>query len=96
MTALTKRYRRAQADLDDAGKAAMAKALEMLRADIPPTEVARLSPFTDSYIRKAAREAGIGPAREPRGITAAPITRVMKRPPAKPAGGQGDAPPAST
>jgi hypothetical protein len=67
---LTKRYRRAQAALDEAGKAAMAKALDLLRAKVPPAEVARLSPFTDSYIRKAAREAGLPPVRSPRGITA--------------------------
>lgn len=67
---LTKRYRRAQTALDEAGKAAMAKALDLLRAGVAPTEVARLSPFTDSYIRKAAREAGLPPVRAPRGITA--------------------------
>lgn len=74
-----RRYRRAQTALDEAGKAAMATALELLRAKVPPTEVAKLSPFTDSYIRKAAREAGIEPARPPRGITAvAPVKPIVE------------------
>lgn len=66
----TERYRRAKKALDDVGKSAMAKALALLRANVAPTEVERLSPFTDSHIRKAARAAGIPPARPPRGITA--------------------------
>jgi hypothetical protein len=49
---------------------ALRLALDGLRVGIRPTEVARLSPFTDSYIRKAAREAGLPPVRAPRGITA--------------------------
>jgi hypothetical protein len=33
-----------------------------LRADLGPSEVERLSPFTGAYIRKLAREHGIPPA----------------------------------
>jgi hypothetical protein len=58
-----KRYRRASTARAEAGKRAIAKALDLLRAGVNPTEVARLSPFTDAYIRKAAREAHIPPAR---------------------------------
>lgn len=65
-------YRAARAERDEAGKTAMLLALRLLRAEVSPTEVTRLSPFTDSYIRKAAREAGIPPAREPRGVTKPP------------------------
>ncbi|HEY8456614.1 MAG TPA: hypothetical protein VIL34_13570 [Actinopolymorphaceae bacterium] len=37
--------------------------LDALRAGVPPTEVANLSPFTATYIRRLARENGIPPAR---------------------------------
>lgn len=67
---LTKRYRRADAARTEAARAALAKAVEMIRGGIAPTEVVKLSPFTDSYIRKAAREAGLPPLTTPRGITA--------------------------
>lgn len=66
----TKRYLRAKRTLDDAGKAAIAKALTLLRAGLGPSHVARLTPFTDSYVRKAARDAGIPAARPPRGASA--------------------------
>lgn len=72
LTEDAKRYKRAKQAMDDAGKAAMAKALKLLRAGVAPSRVERLSPFTDSYIRKAAREAGIPAARPPRGITKPP------------------------
>lgn len=68
----SKQYREAQAECHDAGRDAMTHALDLLRAGDPPTEVARLTPLTDSYIRKAAREANIPPARPARGITAKP------------------------
>jgi hypothetical protein len=66
----TKRYRKASEARDAAGRAAIAQALDLLRAGVGPSEVARLSPFTDSYIRKAAREAKIPPATTARGATA--------------------------
>jgi hypothetical protein len=59
----TKRYRRADKTRSEAGKAAMDKAIQLLRAGLAPAEVTRLSPFTDAYIRRAARVAGIPPAR---------------------------------
>lgn len=65
----TKRYKRADATRKEAGDAAIDSALKLLRAGVGPTEVAQLSPFTDAYIRKHARDAGIPPAREPRGVT---------------------------
>lgn len=65
----TKRYKRADATRKEAGDAAIASALKLLRVGVGPTEVANLSPFTDAYIRKYARDAGIPPARPPRGVT---------------------------
>ncbi len=59
----TRRYRRASATRKDASDKAMTTALDLLRAGVSPAEVARLSPFTDAYIRKTARDAGIPPAR---------------------------------
>lgn len=65
----TKRYKRHDKGRREAGDLAIAKAIELLHAGVGPTEVASLSPFTDAYIRKYAREAGIPPARPPRGVT---------------------------
>lgn len=59
----TKRYKRADKTRKETGQAAMDKAIRLLRAGETPAEVTRLSPFTDAYIRRAAREAGIPPAR---------------------------------
>lgn len=59
----TERYRRADKTRSEAGKAAMDKAIQLLRAGQTPAEVTRLSPFTDAYIRRAARAAGIPAAR---------------------------------
>lgn len=66
----SRRYRRAAAAKEAASKAAIGRALGLLRAGVGPSEVARLSPFTDSYIRKLARENGIPGVTSPRGITA--------------------------
>lgn len=66
----TARYRRAKAVMAESGAAAMTKALDLLRAGVAPSRIERLSPFTDSYIRKAARDAGLPPLRSARGITA--------------------------
>lgn len=59
-----KRYRRADKTRKEAGQAALTKAIELLFAGVGPTEVAQLSPFTDAYIRKIAREKGVPPARD--------------------------------
>ncbi len=64
-----RRYRRAVAAKNAAGQAAIGHALTLLRAGVGPSEVTRLSPFTDSYIRKLAREAKIPPVTTPRGAT---------------------------
>lgn len=66
----SRRYRRAVAAKEAAGQAAIGHALNLLRAGVGPSEVTRLSPFTDSYIRKLARENGIPAVTTPRGITA--------------------------
>jgi hypothetical protein len=66
----TKRYQRADDTRTAARNAAIELALKLLDAKVGPSEVARLSPFTDSYIRKAARKAGLPPVTSPRGATA--------------------------
>lgn len=51
----TRRYRsleKARAELEEA-------VIDALRARIPPTEVAELSPWTDRHVRNMAREHGI-------------------------------------
>jgi hypothetical protein len=65
LTAATLRYRATEADHEQARQAAIVAVIDALRASIGPTEVTRLSPFTDAYVRKLARENGIPPA--PRG-----------------------------
>lgn len=57
----TRWYRRTGHAHKDARAAAIAAALRALRAGVPPAEVERRSPFTGSYIRRLAREAGIPP-----------------------------------
>ena len=64
-----RRYRRAAAAKEAASQAAIGHALALLRAGVAPSEVTRLSPFTDSYIRKLARENGIPPVTTPRGAS---------------------------
>ena len=65
----TKRYRRHAAALKASSEAAMTLALALLRAGVKPSKVERLSPFTDSHIRKAARVAGLPARTSPRGAT---------------------------
>jgi hypothetical protein len=65
-----------------AGKAAVPKALALLRAGVGPSEVIRLSPFSDAYIRKLARRAGIPPARQTGFAKPAPDVAPPSRRPA--------------
>ncbi len=58
-----KQYRRGEAMRKAASDRARPRAIALLRAGVGPSEVARLSPFTDAYIRRLARDAGIPPAR---------------------------------
>jgi hypothetical protein len=58
----TNRYRSTEADHEEARRAAIAAVLAALRANIGPSEVERLSPFTAAYVRRLAREHGIPPA----------------------------------
>jgi hypothetical protein len=62
LVAATERYQSTEADHEEARRAAIDAVLAALRADIGPTEVERLSPFTAAYIRRLAREQGIPPA----------------------------------
>jgi hypothetical protein len=62
LLAATRRYQRTEADHAEARQQVIEAALAALRANIGPTEVERLSPFTAAYIRRLAREQGIPPA----------------------------------
>ncbi|GAA1395416.1 hypothetical protein GCM10009662_07420 [Catellatospora coxensis] len=62
LAAATRRYRKTEADHDEARRGAISAALAALRAGVGPAEVERLSPFTGAYLRKLAREEGIPPA----------------------------------
>ncbi|MER5647282.1 hypothetical protein [Streptosporangium sp. NPDC002524] len=65
LDATTTRYRETEQAHEHARQEVVAAALAALRAGERPTDVAEHSPFTDSYIRRVARENGIEPA--PRG-----------------------------
>jgi hypothetical protein len=60
--AATRRYRTAEAAQEEARQETISAVIAALRANISPTEVVRLSPFTATYVRRLAREHGIPPA----------------------------------
>ena len=64
LRASTRRYRRTEAAHDESRKASTADVIAALKAGMPPTKVAELSPFTATHVRALAREAGIPPARK--------------------------------
>lgn len=70
------RYEATKAAHEAAREDAINKALAALRAGVMPTEVAERSPFTATYLRTLARDAGIPPA--PAGM------KPKKKPPARP------------
>jgi hypothetical protein len=55
----TSRYNEALAALEQARKEAAAAVLAALRDKVPPTTVTEKSPFTATYVRQMARDAGI-------------------------------------
>jgi hypothetical protein len=57
--ASTDEYGHAAQAKEDASERSIADALASLRLGVPPTVVEKHSPFTGSYIRKLARDAGI-------------------------------------
>jgi len=57
--AATSRYSEALAALEQARKEAADTVLAALRDKVPPTTVTEKSPFTATYVRQMAREAGI-------------------------------------
>ena len=59
----TARYRGTAVTHEEARAAVVQAILAALRAGIPPTEVAALSPFTGTYVRSLARDAGLPKAR---------------------------------
>lgn len=69
-------YEDTKAAHEDARDQAAEAVVAALRAGATPTEVTRDSPFTDAYVRKIAREAGIAPSRP--GIK--PKPKPMPRP----------------
>jgi uncharacterized protein (DUF2267 family) len=62
LVAATKRYQQTEGAHEQARQAVIAAVIAALRANLGPTEVQQLSPFTAAYIRKLAREHGIPPA----------------------------------
>jgi hypothetical protein len=56
----TKRYRRTEKAHREARAEAIALCLKLLREGVPPTKVANASPFTAAWVRKLARDNGIG------------------------------------
>jgi hypothetical protein len=62
LVAATRRYRRTETAHEEARQAVIDAVVTALRANLGPSEVERLSPFTGAYIRKLAREHGIPPA----------------------------------
>lgn len=58
----TQRYKSTETAHEEARQAAIAAVIAALRADVGPSEVERLSPFTAAYIRRLARDHGIPPA----------------------------------
>lgn len=63
LDAATRRFRRTKKTHDEAREAAVAAVVAALKADARPTDVADRSPFTDTYVRRVAREHGIEPKR---------------------------------
>ena len=59
LNASTRRYRETEQAHEKAREDVVATALAALRAGERPTDVAEHSPFTDSYIRRLARENGV-------------------------------------
>ena len=70
LKASTRRYKRTDTAHEESRKASTADVLAALRAGVPPTRVAALSPFTATHVRKLAREAGIPPARKGKRVPA--------------------------
>jgi hypothetical protein len=64
LDATTRRYRRTEKAHDESRQAALAAVVAALKAGARPTEVTERSPFTDTYVRRIARENGIGPRRK--------------------------------
>ncbi|MET8142657.1 hypothetical protein ABZU32_20315 [Sphaerisporangium sp. NPDC005288] len=62
----TRRYRETELAHEESRKAVIADALAALRAGKRPTDVVAHSPFTDTYVRRLARENGIEAARKRR------------------------------
>jgi hypothetical protein len=58
----TRRYRRTEKAHEEAREAAVQAVVAALRDGVRPTDVTAASPFTAAYVRRIAREHGIGPA----------------------------------
>lgn len=62
LTAATRRYEKTESAHDDARRAVVDAVVAALKAEVTPTEVKRLSPFSGAHIRKLAREHNVPPA----------------------------------
>jgi hypothetical protein len=59
LKAATERYRALKSQWDEVQRATVDAVIAALKADISPTEVTALSPYTAAYVRKLARAAGV-------------------------------------
>lgn len=64
LDAATRRFRRTEQAHAAEREGTVAAVVAALRAGARPTDVAEHSPFTDSYVRRIARENGIAPRRK--------------------------------
>lgn len=67
MKAATRRYRRTETAHEHSRAAAISAVLAALKDGERPTDVTEWAPFTATYIRRLARDAGIPPRHSPRG-----------------------------
>jgi hypothetical protein len=57
------KYDETKAAHEDAREQAAEAVVAALKAGATPTQVTRDSPFTDAYVRKIARDAGVAPSK---------------------------------
>ena len=76
----TRRYNETEAAHERSREAVTASVLAALRGGERPTDAAEKSPFTGTYVRKLAREAGIpeSPVRRPKARAGSGVSRLLE------------------
>lgn len=64
LDAASRRFRRTEQAHDAEREATIKAVVDALAAGARPTDVTEHSPFTDTYVRRIARQHGIGPRRK--------------------------------